>query len=587
MQYKLRKNWIRCSFNPINEYLRSYGIEKTSSFSILGPSKDDEADCFTLINIVPTINKLKEMFDNNKKFFIQVDCDVDGYTSASIFYNYFKQRYPDAYIKYRVHENKEHGVIINTIPVECEVIILPDSGSMQLNEQEELCNQGRTVIILDHHEISAMISHLNLFIVNNQLGEFVNKSLSGAGVVFKTIQAFDKTFYPDNQIYRDYMDLAALGIVADMMDIRTLDNNYIITNGLKQIKNKMFRALLEQQAFSIKNIDNPTKIGIAFYIAPLINGVIREGEYEEKLELFEGFLNEERENRTNSRGKEETFWEFCARTSTNIKDRQKRKVDKALAAIIENLEKTKMHEHKIIIAILDGEKEEIIPQPLTGLLAMALVNHYSKPSLVVRPKKVGDIECYSGSGRGKSVEGFESLMNFLRESNMFQYIEGHDNAHGVSFERKYLNSILAYADQNLANIDFGDNTYEVEDVITSFSDDLVINYLSSFANHADIYGQGLPAPKIAFEFKAMGREFELIGANKTTIKIKKGKITFIRFKDKDLAMTVGANRQQTYLIQAIAEPSINEFMGKKDLQCTITDYSIEQIETLGFGKGKF
>ena len=78
-----------------------------------------------------------------------------------------------------------------------------------------------------------------------------------------------------------------------MMDTRTLDNNFIISTGLNNVHNPMLRALLEKQQFSIErsggDIESPTKINMAFYVAPLINAVIRFGAPEEKRRIIQRF----------------------------------------------------------------------------------------------------------------------------------------------------------------------------------------------------------------------------------------------------------------------------------------------------------
>lgn len=193
------------------------------------------------------IDALHEGFTKNKNFFLQVDSDVDGYTSAAIFYNYFTTLYPTADITYRVHEGKEHGVILDTIPVATDIIIVPDAGSNEIDKQEIMSNQGRTVLIMDHHNVTRSAEFDNVIIVNNQTSKnFKNKDLSGAGVVYKVIQAYDEK-YGKHILYKRFEDLAALGVVSDCMDIRSLDNNAIIMNGLNNVNNLLFKALIEQQ----------------------------------------------------------------------------------------------------------------------------------------------------------------------------------------------------------------------------------------------------------------------------------------------------------------------------------------------------
>ena len=138
--------------------------------------------------IYEAINELYKGFKEGKKFFLQVDSDVDGMTSSAIFYQFFKRLFPECKIEYRLHDGKEHGVILNTIPIDADYVIIPDAGSMQFDEQEQLSNTGRKVIILDHHNMQTINRFENVIIVNNQISpNFKNKNLSGAGVVYKTV----------------------------------------------------------------------------------------------------------------------------------------------------------------------------------------------------------------------------------------------------------------------------------------------------------------------------------------------------------------------------------------------------------------
>ena len=70
--------------------------------------------------------------------------------------DFFKKLFPDARIEWRLHDKKEHGIIVDTIPIDTDYVILPDAGTMQF-EQEEMSRKGYTVIVMDHHNSD----HLN------------------------------------------------------------------------------------------------------------------------------------------------------------------------------------------------------------------------------------------------------------------------------------------------------------------------------------------------------------------------------------------------------------------------------------------
>ena len=98
IKYKLKENAINIdSIHPMEDYLHSLGINKPQDFILL-PPKEDELDPFLLINMDKCVRELHEGFTNNKSFFLQIDSDVDGMTSATIFYRFFKGYYPSSKI---------------------------------------------------------------------------------------------------------------------------------------------------------------------------------------------------------------------------------------------------------------------------------------------------------------------------------------------------------------------------------------------------------------------------------------------------------------------------------------------------------
>ena len=118
------------------------------------------------------------------------------------------------------------------------------------------------VLVIDHHEADKISE--NACIINNQLCDYPTKSLSGVGMVYKFCSYMDELLNVDYA--NDYLDLVALGMVADMMDLRDFETRHLITRGLENIRNPYLKGMIDKQAYSLK--DGITPIGIAFYIAP-------------------------------------------------------------------------------------------------------------------------------------------------------------------------------------------------------------------------------------------------------------------------------------------------------------------------------
>lgn len=175
MAYKLIGN-NDYNFNPLSTILKNRGIENPKSF--IDVNQSAVIHFSKLNNIDKAADCLIKHLENKNKIFVQVDSDVDGYTSSSIIINYIKAIYPKADIRYRIHEGKEHGIFIDTIPDDVDLVLIPDAGSGQFDEHEELKKKGVDVIVIDHHECERESKHA--IVVNNQLSiEYSNKTLTG------------------------------------------------------------------------------------------------------------------------------------------------------------------------------------------------------------------------------------------------------------------------------------------------------------------------------------------------------------------------------------------------------------------------
>lgn len=581
-KYTLKKDPINInSSHYLSDYLRKLGIKKVKSFTDT-PSRVDEEQPILLNNIDFVTRELNYGFRKKHKFFLQVDSDADGYTSAAIFYNYFKKLFPDADIKWRLHNEKEHGVIVDTVPLDTDYVIIPDAGSNQYGEQWELVQKGMKVLIIDHHHADDFEKVENTYVVNNQLSpRFRNKDLSGAGMVFKVIQYYSK-LYSDGEDYKEFTDLAALGIISDMMDTRNLDNNFIIHHGLRNIKNKMIEALLSYQEYSISSMYNPGKIDIAFYITPIINGVIRAGSMDDKELLFTGFIDQTKNKEVytrehNGRTLRENFYEMVARNSANVKDKQNREKEKAMEYIDRKIQEGEHIDRSIVFAVTSKEDDVVVPKTMTGLVAMELVKRYGKPTLVVRPKTVKNETFLFGSGRASTAEGFDSFRNILNKSQYTHFAQGHDNAFGFGIKMRDVPKFLDDMDRMLSGIDFDSEIIEVD---YSFDKrNLSEMMLKEFADAMPLYGNGIAQPKFAFTFILSKEHFGLMGKEKNVIKIDYKNITFIKFKDKDLVNFIEKDMGQLVEVEMIGRSQNNEFRGEKKLQVIIDYIRIKNVDT--------
>lgn len=497
--------------------------------------------------------------------------DPDGYTSAAIMYQYIKLIDKNIEITYSIHNGKEHGLSKDIkIPSNINLLIIPDAGSNDYEQLENLHNKGIDIIVLDHHLVEKESEHA--IIVNNQISKYPNKNLSGVGVVYRFLQALDDETW--NNYADNFLDLVALGNIADVMDTRELETRYYINKGLSQINNKMFKALIDKQYYSIRDEINITNI--AFYIVPLINAMIRFGTMEQKTLLFEGFIEHDMEFDYKPRGKKETIketiYEKVARECVNAKSRQGRSRDKAVEEIKEIINKQQLYNDKIIILNVN----DILDKNLTGLVAMQIANYYQRPCLLLRPKKDNE-EVLSGSARNYDKFIVKDLRSFINELDIFDYVQGHENAFGVQIKKDYINSTIEKINNQLKDIDI-QNIYEV-DFIVPF-ENLTDEFIIEVDELKDIWGQGVKESCIAIEnINLVVEDIQILGNKSNTIKFEVDGIEFVKFRvdENDKLLNI-YNSWETDItnvkLNVVGRCGLNEWDGVKSMQVIIDDYEI-------------
>ena len=493
----------------VEQVLANRGIVPENVEHYLNTTDEDILSPMLIMNIEEGVKVLIRHIAQGDKVLIQIDSDCDGYTSAAALINYLNRLFPgfvQTNVYYRIHTGKQHGILLETIPDDVKLVIAPDSSSNDYEVHEELKSRGVDVLVIDHHEADKISE--NAVIINNQLCDYPTKSLSGVGMVYKFCSYMDELLNVDYA--DDYLDLVALGMVADMMDLRDFETRHLITRGLENIRNPYFKGMIDKQAYSLK--DGISPIGVAFYIAPYVNATIRMGTQEEKLMLFESMLDYRGyelvpSTKRGCKGQTETRVEQACRNCTNIKNRQTKARDAALENIERIIKEKNLLENKILAIKLDAFAAD---KNLTGLIANQLMAKYQRPVLLLN-KTYYDMSLYTpegelietrtalsweGSGRGYDKSKFDNLREFLKESELVLYAEGHANALGVGIADMNFNRFIEYSNQTLAEFDFTP-CYKV-DFIFSGSDFRGMDIVE-IAELKTLWGQGVDEPLVAIE----------------------------------------------------------------------------------------
>ena len=567
--------------------LRSRGVSDVKKY--YEPTADALQDPRDLENIADAAVLLRETLMGGHHILIVVDSDNDGFTSATIMYNYIKDIAPDAGIDYVLHEGKQHGLQdhIKNLMDEGKnygLIILPDSSSNDYVYHEQLKEINCAVLVLDHHLTDTELSS-NAVVVNNQLSpRYKNKELTGAGVVYQFCRYLDMVY--GVSYAQKYMDLAAWGIIGDMGSMLELENRYIVREGLKNINNKLLWALMEKQAYSITNTTSPSReqlveamnpISVAFYIVPLVNAMIRVGTMAEKRRLFEAFLDGDKMIPSGKRGAKGTLDKAgveAARECSNARNRQNKILDEAVGAIEFKIHKYDLLENRVLFIRLDDDDD--FPSELNGLVAMKLAAKFKRPTIVARLNKEG---FNRGSMRGLNQSELVSFKDFLTESGMFEYVQGHDNAAGCSILNSHLANFHKWANDTLKTIDFGENCYNVNFERIAADTDLA-DIICDVGSYKDIWGHQNPEPLIhVTDINITMNDVQIMGKNKDTVKFEKFGIAYMKFHAKDLMEEL--SKHPSMKVEVVGRANLNEWGGRITPQIFIDDYEVKD-DALGF-----
>ena len=542
----------------------------------LHPDESCLNDPHLLNNIAEGCKLLEETLLPDSKILLVVDCDVDGFTSSAIMYHYIKSIVPDQYIDFILHEHKAHGLqdhidnIINS-PIHYDLIILPDSSSNDYEYHEKLKSIGTKCLVLDHHEIDEdqLISD-NAVIINNQLSSnYPNKDMTGAGVAWQFCRAHEASIVEDEPYTKNLIDLAALGICGDMGSILNLENRYIMLEGFSHVKNYFFKCAIEKQSYSMGG--DVTPIGVAFYIVPLMNAMIRMGTMDEKERLFLALIDGHRQVPCNKRGAKGTTEEVAIeslRECTNAKAKQNRVTDQMVAALEQKIFKYDLLENRILFVRMDDYDD--YPSEVTGLCAMKLAAKYKRPTILAR---LNDEGYDRGSIRNVADCELTDLKKFLNDSGYFEWVQGHANAAGASILDSNLRAFHEYANEALKDIDFSEGMYSANFVRTANASDLE-DLIFTLASAKDVWGQNNPEPMIYVpDIYISGTDYRIMGTNKDTVKFEKGTVSFIKFHAADLINEL--QKCNEIKISIVGRPNINEWQGEQTAQLFIEDYEVK------------
>lgn len=525
----------------IQTYLNKLGVKDVGEY--LQPTGKYIEQPFIYNNMKKAVALFIEHYIYASPTYILVDPDVDGFTSATIMYRYMKKINPKWDIKFLLHEGKARGLddidVLNKVLTDKRrFLIIPDANTNCKESTRKVFNNGTDVLVLEHHDIEDPIDCGIL--VTNQVGD-VDRQGSGCLVTQKFLEALDLELEIDYA--KNFIDLTALSLLADSMDITSMQNREYLHYGFfieNCIKNKFLSTLINK--FIAK--DNYTQKDLSFSIVPKLNACIRTKDQKLKQRTMLALLDMDN-------------LDEVAKLCSTAHNNQKNTVNDVVDNNIDNVNKN----DSVVFLITDD-----VPENYSGLLAGRL-----STICMGKPCIVGKIKNGIMIGSLRSPIPLRELLN---ETNLAQ-ASGHSGACGIVIKQENIEPLI----QCLNNtVDYKPQ----QNVIQSYNIKEIPNYLfTEFIGYDTIWNDSfLPIPQVHIKsFILNSKDIQLIGKNKTTIKFTKDGLTFIKFycnqefKDKLFLSDKQNHRLQ---IEIIGELGVNTYNGNSSNQCVINHIEVTE-----------
>jgi len=556
----------------VDEYLILNKIEDLENFK--NPSFINSVNSpFNLDFMKEGIELLSQAIKNNQNILIIIDSDTDGFCSAAIMYRFIVDDLRYSKVEYILHKNKQHGIEDHfdfLLDYEPSLIIIPDAGSNDTEFFQQL--KHHNFLILDHHEVEHKnFCANNWIIINNQSSQnYTNKAASGAVVTWQFIRGYAEVCETidlhEIANGRKYIDLTAVALISDVMDCRPIENRWFIEQGLQNLQNQFIIELKKKQAYSIG--DKLTQIGVSWYFGPLINALIRVGDQKDKEMMFLSMIKDNEFTQSNKRGaKGETVLlaeEIC-RIAGNLRNKQNKIIDEYLNQVCYDIESQRLHKNKIIVFELDNDYN--YPSEINGLTVMKVVSKYGIPATFIRKMSDGTLR---GSMRAPS--GFD-LKSVLQELGV--EVIGHAGAAGTIFLEDQIEKVINYFNKEYANHDFTEKFYNIYYWFDQYDLYELRELVFELDKFKSLWGQQLEEPYIYIEDLPFSSfDIKIMGNDQSSLKIEKGPVNFIKFKDVDLIEKI--QKQGEGLISIVGRTNVNDYMGNKSAQIFVEDYEIKK-----------
>ena len=502
---------------------------------------------------------LQKKITQKKKIRIIGDYDIDGVTATCILLKGLKRLNAnvDTYIPDRVKDGygMHEQLIDKALEDGIDTILTCDNGIAAAAEIEYAKKEGLTVIVTDHHDIPFRDTEDGRIwiipkadaVVNPKQNDclYPNKNICGAVVAWKLIWALYERLGIDSDEIWDFLELAAIATVGDVMDLQG-ENRIIVKEGLKKLSSTSFEGL--KALICVNNLEGAeiTAYHVGFVIGPCINASGRLDTAARSLELL---LADNMEDAMK-----------LADDLYDLNQSRKAMTEQGKEQAIQSIEENNLGKDRVLVVYLPDCHES-----LAGIIAGRIREAYNKPVFVLTKGADGV------KGSGRSIEAYSMYEELVKCSDLLTQFGGHPMAAGLSMEEKNIELFRRRLNDNC--------TLTEQDLIPKIMIDvpMPISYLSKKLTEQlkvlEPFGKGNSKPLFAQKnLRAVG--IRVLGRNRNVA-------TMLLIDENGIKMDAvyfGEAQEFVDFVQAhdtisvTYYPEINVFQGRENLQVVIKNY---------------
>ena len=469
---------------PVAVYLARHFADEAEAERHLRPQLAHVSDPFAVGGLRLAAERLVRATQQGERIAILGDYDVDGVSSTAMLVHFLRRlgAQPESFVPRRLEEG--YGLSMAALErvlaeASPHLFIALDCGTNSKAEVEYLQKAGVEVLVVDHHVAKA--DCVKCLLVNPRVNDAVDapwQTLCTAGLVFKLIHGVLKVLRLAGDergtsiSVKDYLDLAALGTIADLVPLRS-ENRILASHGLKALSDSQrpgVRALI-----SVSGIDPSTvltSVDVSYRLGPRINasGRLADASLPLKLLLSESAAD-------------------CEEGAQQLDaiNRERQEIDKKVTEEA-TAQATAMGQVPAYVVFGDWHPGVV------GIAAGKLARHLAQPVIVLG--REGEV----AKGSGRSIPGINLVEALASCADLLLTHGGHPMAVGISlkvseleaFRVKFAEAVAAQRAKQTGAIEGRDleivHWLKVSDVTERLLDDLELLQPFGEGNQEPLFG---------------------------------------------------------------------------------------------------